>query len=580
MWCSLGGLMSKLTLFILLFLTACFEPKPVNTPVSETTDEIVEVDNVLLPPGVPTVGLIEKDTSSATINWYNGTNGGAPDSFDFMYSTQPNLSGATTQANVSSPLLLDDLAQNTLYYFIIIAKNAAGQVQSIKSSFRTDMRGPSKPSITSIKNITKNSAQINWSESEISIVFDDPFFDFGGATKVGNISNNPPPPESPGESPASPGDNEIGANSGNTGSGPVDVNAISLAGFTNTLHPVMLNRCANCHNVVNYGTSAHGAADAQEAHDAMFFVDTLDRSKVDLDTPTDSRIYTKVMEGHQCGTVCAPEILSAINDWINQGAHVPVEDPVEPPEPGDVTYKLEYSTSKNFANAVVVENPANPYELEGLERSTTYYVRVIATNQVASTTSRRRQFKTKTPPPGGGPIDYKVRLRVGDRRYVESVLKDVFGVGGNTNDPGDSIRLQVFENSAFGGGCDRYSGKIIDNNTIEHTRERCFGGMGVSDIVTFNPMRAAAVSKACDALVHNSSTFGNAMIKISSNSTPAITDEVALKKAYHLFYPHQDLPQDLKTSLIALGNTGSNGAEKWRHVILGLCVSPEWQTLY
>ena len=159
------------------------------------------------------------------------------------------------------------------------------------------------------------------------------------------------------------------------------------------------------------------------------------------------------------------------------------------------------------------------------------------------------------------------------------MLKDVFGVSGNSNDPGGIIRTQIFENPAFGGGCDRYSGKII-NNTLEHPRLRCFGGIGVSDIVTFNPMRAAAVSKACDTLVKNPNTFSHAMSKINNTIIPIITYPGALEKAYQLFYPEQPLSSDMENALIAIGTHENNSSEKWQNVILRICVTPEWQTLY
>lgn len=584
--------MSRLLIFTFIFFQSCFEPKPVDTPKSNNTVDEIATQTELLPPGMPTIGSVVKTTNSASIPYFAPTIGGEIASYDLRYSVYPSMNNAKTITNISNPYLLNSLDSNTIYYFVIIAKNAKGEAASVKSSFRTQMRGPSKPSITNFTDITKNSVKIAWSESAIRIL--DPIdVSWNVENFEGGIIDSSTVDELQADTVR--GSNDTGSSQNDiqidlepadtstyntSGSGDTDPNEVSLNSFTTTLHPVMLNRCASCHGIEQYGTSPHGATDAQTAHDAMFFTDTLGRIKVNLDTPTSSRLYTKVMEGHQCGTGCGPEILNAINDWILGGAAEPVEPPPPPPSPVEVDYTFQYSKSSNFSNAVSIENPSKPIELTGLERSTKYFVRIIATNPVASTSSRVRSFTTLTPPVGGGPIDYKVRLRVGDRRYVESVLKDVFNVNSPAADPNDIIRLQIFENPAFGGGCDRYSGKIVDNNALEHPRERCFGGMGVSDVVTFNPMRAASVSKACDVLVNNSTRFSAAYNKLNDGNTAYIFNDNHLLKAYQLFYPEQTLSDEMKTALRNIANKGNNNNEKWKYVILGICVTPEWQTLY
>jgi hypothetical protein len=110
------------------------------------------------------------------------------------------------------------------------------------------------------------------------------------------------------------------AGNGNNGNQAGATNA-SLTAFASTLHPVLVNRCGNCHNNNQNNTSSHGNSDATVSFETMDDVDGSGRAKVNFSNPNLSRIYTKIQAGNHpsanpLGTAVATQILTAINSWI------------------------------------------------------------------------------------------------------------------------------------------------------------------------------------------------------------------------------------------------------------------------
>jgi hypothetical protein len=67
--------------------------------------------------------------------------------------------------------------------------------------------------------------------------------------------------------------------------------------------------------------------------------------------------------------------------------------------------------------------------------------------------------------------------------------------------------------------------------------------------------------------------------KIFGSTTAGPVNDANINAAYQLFYPDDTLASNIRASLTALGNTQSSDTERWKMIILGLCVSPEWQSI-
>ena len=176
-------------------------------------------------------------------------------------------------------------------------------------------------------------------------------------------------------------------------------------------------------------------------------------------------------------------------------------------------------------------------------------------------------------------VDYGLEILMGDRRYVDSVLRDVFGITSDSVAPGTTIADNIFRKAEFGGACDVYAPVYLNGTKVEFGPETCFSGLTENNKANTNASRQALVTKTCHTLVSNSTAINNVFLKIFGSTTAQGVDDAKLALAYQLFYPDDVLSTDVKTALVALANTQGSNTEKWRMIVLGLCVSPEWQTL-
>ncbi len=91
--------------------------------------------------------------------------------------------------------------------------------------------------------------------------------------------------------------------------------ANSADAFRNTVHPILLKRCASCHG--DGGSNLkHSVSDYKVAHDVI-----VDGGKVDFGNPANSRLVDKlVSQRHNCWDgdcdKSGKEMLEAINEWI------------------------------------------------------------------------------------------------------------------------------------------------------------------------------------------------------------------------------------------------------------------------
>lgn len=89
----------------------------------------------------------------------------------------------------------------------------------------------------------------------------------------------------------------------------------SIEGFEQTLFPLVQQNCGGCHAAGNLfiPINPFAQADVTTSHDAVF-----DTQVVDLNTPSQSRVVTKINGGHQnISTDVASAMELAIEEWIN-----------------------------------------------------------------------------------------------------------------------------------------------------------------------------------------------------------------------------------------------------------------------
>lgn len=166
-------------------------------------------------------------------------------------------------------------------------------------------------------------------------------------------------------------------------------------------------------------------------------------------------------------------------------------------------------------------------------------------------------------------IDYELKLQVGDRRYVESVLSQVFDLSESES---TSIRDLIYKKQEFGGACDRYAQSEI-NGTVEFPRETC-SGLDIVLPATANPMRFAYMTKVCENLVNNSSYLSRAVGNVNQDFS-----ETHFLSLYQKFYLEESPSTEVINSFKNLYDEKGTQREGWKLVMLGLCLSPAWQVL-
>ncbi len=85
---------------------------------------------------------------------------------------------------------------------------------------------------------------------------------------------------------------------------------VSMAAFDQFLKPVLQQNCAVCHGAAQVPMFA--ATDTASAHNTLFTF-----KLVNMDDPSNSRLVTKIMAGHQSKPVSvANDIEQGISDWV------------------------------------------------------------------------------------------------------------------------------------------------------------------------------------------------------------------------------------------------------------------------
>ncbi len=184
---------------------------------------------------------------------------------------------------------------------------------------------------------------------------------------------------------------------------------------------------------------------------------------------------------------------------------------------------------------------------------------------------------TSGPGNDNGGTGLSASIRLGDRVFVSSFLRNIFG---------PSSKDIVIENITksvvnFGGPCDPRGGKVPT---------ACVQ-MQAPSIDTEAPILPVSDSpreglrmKACRELVFNDATLYFAVSRVSETSSPTVapTDD-EIESAFELFFPGRFAPAAVLLSLkklsVSAGKNPKTPEDPWRYLFLTLCYAPDWQAL-
>lgn len=204
------------------------------------------------------------------------------------------------------------------------------------------------------------------------------------------------------------------------------------------------------------------------------------------------------------------------------------------------------------------------------------------------------------------PTTYEINsLKLGDRNYVESTLKSVFGISTTV-----TAAIQTFvryQMDSFGGPWDPY------RNTTEAICLRpgttpSWGCINESTMqapvtATATSLREALRVRACYRILNYDATLAEAPLKAAVNqaqgrsaddmttinwATIQAPTEAEIEAAFSLFQPAEEPGQDLVSALYNLTQQIASSTapellrirrnvEAWRYLFLSLCTAPEWQ---
>lgn len=164
-------------------------------------------------------------------------------------------------------------------------------------------------------------------------------------------------------------------------------------------------------------------------------------------------------------------------------------------------------------------------------------------------------------------------ILLGNRDYVESVLKQVFTPTGNETFLNAILKQQIRNKMGlFGGSCTNYTSEGL----TDCTRDDALAVVAESDSLISNTQptsapREARRVNACVQITSLPEAVSAAVAKISGANAGARPASPQVASAFQLFYPGRAPDANVMRALSALST--------WHDVLLALCSSPGWQIL-
>lgn len=184
----------------------------------------------------------------------------------------------------------------------------------------------------------------------------------------------------------------------------------------------------------------------------------------------------------------------------------------------------------------------------------------------------------------GGEEEASRNLRMGDRIFVESVFKEVFGDSIVSSHWDQAYRLVYSKQGVFGGGCDLYeknweeTGPAANNYRNPDWRNDCFQSFrNNSQVGLSTTVRAGWTIKFCEYTINrNPAAVAHAYNKAGVDPVNSALNMENYKKLHKLFYPLKPIPNRMEQQVGSM-SAADDQSESWDMLLLALCVSPDWQ---
>jgi mono/diheme cytochrome c family protein len=415
-----------------------------------------------------------------------------------------------------------------------------------------------------------------------------------------------------------------------------------------TVYTVLSNHCLSCHQTGSYGASDWGVINSMSDLDVF-----AKSSRIKKGDPEGSALLLRTKHGigdqsmPPSGNFFLKEDYLIIYNWIKNlspDSNTPTPPPVIPPVQENAftvlqTYCLNchngaggpsWGSIQNISQLITFAYSGSVRLKPGKANESTIILRMkhgpgdqSMPPGPSALTAQQYQLVYNwiqdlppapvTPPGGTNPppptdmhnkiaLSNGEKLRLGDRRFVASVLNNVLGASSKTV----IDQYILSRTSKFGGACDRMNSYTHSYPTVIRCNEP--GASLTSKLVNVdladidaprlpdsNTSREGLRMLACkQSLLGDNSAISYIIQQVKGSgdtsflqTTPRMSaDDV--KKMYRLFYPGRDPKPPILDALLAvsdqaqtlpLASVGPNGKafESWRYVALTLCKAPDWQ---
>ena len=185
------------------------------------------------------------------------------------------------------------------------------------------------------------------------------------------------------------------------------------------------------------------------------------------------------------------------------------------------------------------------------------------------------------------PAEYSFEPLTASRGYVESVLIQAFQIPETDLTSRDLLTDLIYMRGDFGGECDLYeAGESQDSQyRTEYPRERCLEqyGTSIDSRAISIPSRYAFTAYMCENLATNSNRFDSAMSQVfpewKTTTVKPSPNFDGVAKVYQLFHRTEVPSNQVLSTLLNVGQTGTDSKEAWRNILIAVCISPSWQFL-
>lgn len=180
-------------------------------------------------------------------------------------------------------------------------------------------------------------------------------------------------------------------------------------------------------------------------------------------------------------------------------------------------------------------------------------------------------------PAGTQPTQSTQKMQIANRTYIAELFREIFTSNTSPVPELESLlqRWVVSRDSQYGLGCDPYS---------TYSGQDCGGDISAANLpytTDDNTIRQSFRLQLCDNLLANDNAVKAALEKINVRSLAPNAEGV--RQIYKLFYRAEDPSAEVVNALVTLDRTlaekGESVSDRWRAILLQVCLSPGWQLL-